>query len=865
MKLRAIRLENVRCFTSPMEINDLGDGINVLSEPNEFGKSTLFDAIQAVFFKPHGSADKEVKALRPHAGGAPEISVEVETPEGRCTIAKRWLQKPSATIHQDGRLIAQSDAAEDWISRVLGQDVAGPSGLVWVRQGMTALSQGSTKELKAAFDARRDLMSSVSEEVEAMTGGRRMDAALKRCQDELGQYATGTGRVKAGGPWKAAQDRVEALAVQRDELARLTADLHGDLRDRNRNRRSLSELTDPEATDNRRTRLDEAQRAHAAAQKHAEEAEALLRRVEVARLTAVNAQTRLEGARQALAEQAEADNLVSGIAAEAETARGEIDAASDAHAAAQAAHQLAVTGLEQAENVRRRAERAQTARDSADRRRALENRIADAEKARKAMETAKSAIQGPDEAAMRRIEARAAEVLAAQAARAAHATQVVVTYAEAGSGRIRHDGRVLENATALPLTRSARLEVDGIGTLDIRPAETGSADPVEAARTALREALAAIGMEGLENARLAAQARRTAEQQHGEARAVFASLAPVGLDALHTQLAAIPTVDEADDTPDLPTASAACDAARDAEKSARDQLTGATERLSAARTEVARSETMLAQLHERLARARAAVQAVETDEAELASQAQATRQTLQLAEADHADMLRTAPDLVAAEAAFNRAQSVEAQAREQIECLRPELARLEERIRRASGDAVEERLAETEEALIAARADLARIDHEVNVLTRLEKALTAARTEARDRYFAPVARELRPLLNLLWPEAELTWTEDSLLPDSLVRKGQEEPLDILSGGTQEQIALLVRLAFARMLAASGRAAPVILDDALVFTDDDRIERMFNALHRQAGDLQIIVLTCRQRAFRDLGGHALRLTAPEVAA
>ena len=68
----------------------------------------------------------------------------------------------------------------------------------------------------------------------------------------------------------------------------------------------------------------------------------------------------------------------------------------------------------------------------------------------------------------------------------------------------------------------------------------------------------------------------------------------------------------------------------------------------------------------------------------------------------------------------------------------------------------------------------------------------------------------------------------------------------------------MRLAFARMLARDGRHAPVILDDALVFTDDDRIERMFDALHRQAGDLQILVLTCRQRAFRDLGGRTLTL-------
>ena len=59
---------------------------------------------------------------------------------------------------------------------------------------------------------------------------------------------------------------------------------------------------------------------------------------------------------------------------------------------------------------------------------------------------------------------------------------------------------------------------------------------------------------------------------------------------------------------------------------------------------------------------------------------------------------------------------------------------------------------------------------------------------------------------------------------------------------------------------------MILDDALVWSDDDRIERMFNALHRQARDLQILVLTCRQRAFERLGGRPLRMvdwTPPEL--
>ncbi len=167
---------------------------------------------------------------------------------------------------------------------------------------------------------------------------------------------------------------------------------------------------------------------------------------------------------------------------------------------------------------------------------------------------------------------------------------------------------------------------------------------------------------------------------------------------------------------------------------------------------------------------------------------------------------------------------------------------------------------ETAEKLEVAAARLARIAREVRVLQRLQGALEAARSEARDRYFAPVAGELRPLLHLLWPEAELDWADNTLLPQSLIRNGTVEAIDILSGGTQEQIAFLVRLAFARLLARGGRHAPVILDDALVFTDDDRIERMFDALHRQAGDLQIIVLSCRQRAFRDLGGTVLTIAA-----
>ena len=116
MKLRSISLQNVRRFTGEVRIDGIGDGLNVLCEPNEHGKSTLFDAVQALFFKPHGSRDREVLALRPHAGGAPKVTIELETPEGRFTVSKRWLTRAEASVAQPRRTERRSPAK--WLSSI---------------------------------------------------------------------------------------------------------------------------------------------------------------------------------------------------------------------------------------------------------------------------------------------------------------------------------------------------------------------------------------------------------------------------------------------------------------------------------------------------------------------------------------------------------------------------------------------------------------------------------------------------------------------------------------------------------------------------------------------------------------------------
>ncbi len=65
--------------------------------------------------------------------------------------------------------------------------------------------------------------------------------------------------------------------------------------------------------------------------------------------------------------------------------------------------------------------------------------------------------------------------------------------------------------------------------------------------------------------------------------------------------------------------------------------------------------------------------------------------------------------------------------------------------------------------------------------------------------------------------------------DRISRGATQERFELLSDGTKEQIAVLTRLAMGSLLAERGQAVPIILDDALVYSDDERIERMFDAL------------------------------------
>ena len=210
-------------------------------------------------------------------------------------------------------------------------------------------------------------------------------------------------------------------------------------------------------------------------------------------------------------------------------------------------------------------------------------------------------------------------------------------------------------------------------------------------------------------------------------------------------------------------------------------------------------------------------------------------------------------------ARVERLVTATASQQDKVDGLRERIARLEGEVQVAGGDGLGERAASLALAQELAQAEEARIAERVEVLKLLRATVDHCYAQRREQLNAPLRRHLKPFLHDVFPKAEIELGGNFAIA-GLSRSGPASELfGRLSLGTQEQVAVLVRLAMGAMICERGSDVPIILDDALVFSDDERIEQMFDAINRAGRNQQVIVLTCRARAFASLGGRQLQIS------
>ena len=162
------------------------------------------------------------------------------------------------------------------------------------------------------------------------------------------------------------------------------------------------------------------------------------------------------------------------------------------------------------------------------------------------------------------------------------------------------------------------------------------------------------------------------------------------------------------------------------------------------------------------------------------------------------------------------------------------------------------------EKLHMAQTNLERISHEDESLFRraavaelLFETMRDERDKARQAYVAPLKGKIEGLGRLVFDDTFQVDISEDLQIASRTSKGVTVPFESLSGGTKEQLSLIFRLACSMIVAKDG-GTPLILDDALGYTDPGRLRLMGAVLAKAAKECQIIIFTCVPDRYGNIG-------------
>ena len=867
MKLVALRVREVGCFADPVAVEGFSGGLDVLAGPNEMGKSTLFQALGTLFADKHTTTREEVARLQPYGGGAPTIEAEFELSGARWRLRKRFLQSRAAELRnlKTGEVWRGADVETrcEALLKDAGFGALWP-GLLWAGQ------TEALKELAPDISQAGALQSVIEREMEAVASGDHARSVRAEIAILLKDRVTaGTGKPRKGSDWQTALQERDRLAGELAEARAKEAEALSRMERLAEIRVHLLALDGPEARTARRARSEKAAHALTEARAALQGSKAAEDALRVAERDRTIARDRLARLQRDGADAADLQRRAAEAALLLDSRRKTVAEAvqsADAYRTQRETADTRAAALQAELTASRQWEALQSAlREHA----AVGARLAEAEglAAQIAGLEHRLSERRTTPGILPRMEAEARSIAILEGRLAAAAPRIVIRYEPRAKVRFTLDGKpVAEGAELRPLA-PVRLVVPGVGAIEIAPAaDDASAADLEVHRQQLAALLAHAGVPTIEAARKAEAEWAEAETALGHSRSRLEGLAPEGIEALKARassLAALvaPAGVESQDNRHRAVAAIEADLARiegerqalarRSDQAAQERMAAGTA-LAALEAEARSQEAQITALQERLPSAEQLA-----EHRTLAEAADRLAQEALLRLDAWRSRVPSAEHLARLETAAAQAEADEATATAELRRFSEESTRIEAQLDAAGQSG----LGETVESLVgrhaAAQARAGRLEEEIAALQLLARTLDDVRAAARARFDKPVLARLEPYLAQVFGMATAR-LGSGFAPEQMVRRGREEEIGRLSKGTQEQIAVLVRLAFARLLADGGTAIPVVLDDAFAYSDDERIARVFDVLSEASQAHQVIVLTCRERVFDRLSANRLRL-------
>lgn len=876
MQLTRLHVEQLRQFRNAYVLDGLTPGLNIFSGPNEAGKSTLVRAIRAVFFERHRSTS--VEDLRPWGDSAacPTVEIDFNFNGQSCQLTKSFFTKKRCNLRVGTQAMEGVDA-EDYLANLFGFAFAGKGASKaehWGIPGLLWVEQGSGQELDVSH-ARDHLHTALGSQTQggvanslAATGG---DELLARLQAQRSELLTQAGKPRAayaevGEQVEQLQQKLSGLELQInryqqqvDELARL------------RQQHLVDAIEKP--WDAMQTQLDAA----------------LTKKTELDTL-----KQRLDADNSTLAQLKQTKVLLlSQIAAfesQEKSARDREQESQRAQAQLESAESAAKLARQQAEKVQKRAQGAREALRLARQEALRDTLISQRKDATAAASRLQQNLERAEEEEAKllklRADAAAEQVTKKEVAKLLECDQAVreaniklqavatrvrfelldgVQVEAVGSGKSQE----LTGQSELLLHSETILNLPGVGSLRISPGGEDLSELDRQHRDAVQtlvDTLQGLGVLDLAAAQQRLQDVNDLTAQIKLAEQLLRSLAPQGLAELQTERdAALVKMKQSQDAlerlpapPDEPaqaldTAELEQEAADAAEKANSDDAREADLAYATAKSRAEQAAVELATAKAHLSDPARADKQTQCHQ-DLASNQDEQRALQERIDGADAQLQQANPELVAQDIlrlklSLQRILEDHKKRHESILLLQNtlELAGaqgLEEQQQEVSGDLSRARKRQSELARRAAALDL------------LCEMLEAKRHATLQRLQAPLLQRLQHYLQLLFPGSRME-LDEGLSPQTLIRNlasGQTEvgSVDALSFGAREQLRLISRFAYADLLAAAGKPTLLILDDALVHSDDERLAQMKRVIFDASQRHQVLLFTCHPNVWRDVG-------------
>ncbi|UVD99717.1 ATP-binding protein [Corynebacterium amycolatum] len=873
MRFHDIELHNVRAIDS-LSITGLAErGVVVISGENESGKTTIAKAIHVALTTKWKSRSSEALSLNSHSSQEkPQVKLRLELDGYEFTLDKVFGSTKDTgtivTVHSPTAEVLKDDQAEEWLAaRMHNADTKNLWQVFVAEQGQAqkTLSLGGYAQVTSALQSASGQRAETAEEV----------GLFEAVEAEYGNYFQKNGKER-----KQLTDVDKELAEAqrvRDEAAKKVREFEALNEEAARNE---------ESQHTQRASLPEAKNEVEHWAQALEELEKFRVAVSQAQEVSAAAKQQLDLAKQA---QQERETFIQ----QAQDARDQHSATEKKVAELKEAFDKEVAALKKAQEDRdavvtayrevRKAEELAAAEVALGEKRglveALSNRVEklDALRAQLAEQKEVIARNSVTEEVMEKLLTCEREVATATAVLEASSPSVQLSASSAQEVTVDGEkvGLAPEAETVQrAVTKPLAIEVGDV-TVAIQPGDGSDSQQrkLEKAEISLKEQLEAAGADSVAEAQKAYARRREAEKAKFQ---VETSITAVSDGVEYHQLTA--ELDDAKEEARVQGERYRELAGEDAPTeidlvSAKSRLEEAAVGRRDAESERDNADMRLSKLEKRPAHA---------NYTKASSELEGARSVLKVREDSLTATREKASDAEIFAAVENRGKDYEA-AEEQLAAAQKELAQRDADDVEASlagakqrRDAVENRLAELEkrrqeirvhldyfdsanEKLAAAEGVVERTQRDRNSMRRraaaaktLMEVMTQARVASRNALADPLLRKLEEYGGgVFGAGTQFTMNEDLQIESRSNADGKFD-VDELSGGAQEQLDILLRLAVAGVM-EGGQGAPVIIDDALGYSDEHRLRRMNNALAKAGRDMQVLVLTCDEARFDRVTG------------